>query len=130
MSPDDSDPAGQWRYVAGWYAERANRPGGEWLAPMAGLAAWVAEQPFAAPVLPGKSVYTLTVHLRPGYNPGEPFFSCGVGEDGMFEYELMTAAGPEGFRREVPAEQAREAFVEFVELLYCEAGRIDRLTGR
>lgn len=50
----------------------------DFLAPMAGVTAWVAEQPFAATLFPGTSLTSLCVHLHIGYNLDLPFFSCGA----------------------------------------------------
>ena len=53
MNADDQEPVQRWRSISDWYAEFAARRHWEFLAPMVGLTAWVAEQPFAAPLFPG-----------------------------------------------------------------------------
>ena len=73
-------------------------PDWEFLAPMVGVTAWVAEQPFAAPLFPGTPHEWLCVHLQTGYNPDLPFFSCGRGATGS----LSTSCG----RRSAAAEVA------------------------
>jgi hypothetical protein len=72
MNADDPDPVQRWRSIADWYAEFAAMRNWEFLAPMVALTAWVAEQPFAAPLFPGTSHEWLCVHPRPGYNPDLP----------------------------------------------------------
>ena len=118
MNAADEDPVQRWRSISDWYAEFAAKPYWGFLAPMVGLTAWVAEQPFAAPLFPGTSHEWLCVHLHTGYYPDLPFFSCGARGDGEFECELWAAVGRSRGKRVVPLGQAREAFAEFVGLLH------------
>lgn len=126
MKTDDQDPVQRWRSISGWYAEFATMPDWEFLAPMVGVTAWVAEQPFAAPLFPGTPHEWLCVHLQTGYNPDLPFFSCGARGDGQFEYELWAAVGSRRGRRVVPLDQARDVFAEFVALLHGVGGRAEQ----
>jgi hypothetical protein len=123
MNSDDPDPVRRWRSIADWYAEFATMRHWEFLAPMVGLSSWVGEQPFAASLFPGTSHEWLCVHLRPGYNPDLPFFSCGARADGEFECELWAAVGRSQGSRVTPFGQAREVFAEFVGQLH-QIGRI------
>jgi hypothetical protein len=93
---------------------------------MVGLTAWVADQPFAAPLFPSTSLWHLCVHLHTGYNPDLPFFSCGARGDGQFECKLWASVGSSRGRRVVPLDQAREVFAEFVALLHGMAGSGER----
>ena len=118
MKAEDQSPAQRWRSISDWYAEFAARPHWEFLTPMVGLTAWVAEQPFAAPLFPGTSLTSLCVHLHTGYNPDRPFFSCGVRGDGQFECKLWAAVARSRGEQVAPFEHAREVFMEFVGLLH------------
>ena len=93
MNAEDRDSVLRWQSISDWYAEFATQLHWEFLAPMVGLTAWVAEQPFAAPLFPGTSHEWLCVDLHTGYNPDLPFFSCGARADGQFECELWAAVG-------------------------------------
>ena len=93
MNAEDRDSVLRWQSISDWYAEFATQLHWEFLAPMVGLTAWVAVQPFAAPLFPGTSHEWLCVHLHTGYNPDLPFFSCGARADGQFECELWAAVG-------------------------------------
>ena len=87
---------------------------------MTGLTAWVAKQPFAAPLYPFTSHEWLCVGLHTGYKPERPFFSCGVGAGGQFRCSLWAAVGESLGERVVPFEQAGEVFAEFTsQLLGC-----------
>jgi hypothetical protein len=96
---------------------------------MVGLTAWVAEQPFAAPLFPGTSLWRLCVHLHTGYDPDRPFFSCGARGDGQFECELWAAVGSSRGKRVVQLGQAREVLVEFVGRLHKVAVDAEPLKG-
>ena len=126
MKADDLDPVQRWRSISDWYSEFAAMPHWEFLAPMVGLTAWVAEQPFAAPLFPGTSHEWLCVHLHTGYKPELPFFSCGARGDGQFECELWAAVGRSRGRRVVPLDQARYVFAEFVALLHGIGGSAEQ----
>jgi hypothetical protein len=118
MNAADQDPVKRWQSISNWYAEFAAKPYWEFLAPMVGLTAWVAEQPFAAPLFPGTSHEWLCVHLHAGYDPDRPFFSCGARGDGLFVCVLWAAVGRRRGKRLVPLDQTREVFAEFVGLLH------------
>jgi hypothetical protein len=118
VKAEDPDHVQRWRSISDWYAEFATMQHWKFLAPMVGLTAWVAEQPFSAPLFPGTSHAALCVHLHTGYNPNLPFFSCEVRGDGQFECELWATVGRSRGKRVVPFDQAREVFAEFVKLLH------------
>ena len=93
MNATDPDPIQRWRSISDWYAEFAALPHWEFLIPMIELATWVAEQPFAGPLLPCTSHEWLCVQLHLGYNPDRPFFSCGIRADSQFEFSLWASVG-------------------------------------
>jgi hypothetical protein len=124
------DPVRRWRAISDWYAELAAMPYWEFQAPMVELTLWVAEQPFAAPLFPYTSHQWLCVGLHPGYRPGLPFFSCGVRNDGQFEFKLWAEVGRSRGKKVVPLEQAREAFREFASLLHGMSGRAEPWPAR
>jgi hypothetical protein len=114
---EHEDPLQRWRAISDWYAEFATDRQWGFLGPMVGLTAWVAEQPFAAPLFPSTSHEWLCVGLHTGYDPDRPFFSCLARVDGQFECELWAAVCSSRGRRVVPIDQAREVFAEFTALL-------------
>jgi GYF domain 2 len=113
----DQDPVRRWRSISDWYAGFANTPEWGFSAPMVGLAAWVAEQPFAAPLFPGTALEWLYVSLQSGFHLERPFFSCRARGDGQFECELWAGHGSSRSHRVAPLDQAPEVFVDFVGLL-------------
>ena len=117
MKADDSDPMRRWQSISEWYVEFAAMSGWEFLHPMVALTAWAGKQPFASQLYPGTSHEYLCVHLLPGYNPDQPFFSCGVGSDGQFRCELWARVSQSACRKSVPIDQAQSLFVEFVSKL-------------
>jgi hypothetical protein len=123
MYAEDRDAVRRWQSISNRYAEFAAQPHWDFLAPMVGLTAWVAVQPFAASLFPGTSHEWLCVHLHTGYNPNLPFFSCGARGDGQYECELWAAVGRSWGKRVVPFNQAREVFAEFVASLHGINGR-------
>ncbi|HEX4792180.1 MAG TPA: hypothetical protein VH370_00220 [Humisphaera sp.] len=118
MKAEDTDPRKRWLSISDWYAEFAATPGFEFLAPMVGLTAWIADQSFAAPLFPNTSHEWLCVSLHKGYKPDLPFFSCCARADGKFECEFCDKAGHGQGKRVVPFEQSREIFTDFVALLH------------
>jgi hypothetical protein len=118
MKAEDVNPLKRWRSISDWYAESAAAPDWRFLAPMIGLTAWVAEQPFAVPLYPNTSHQWLCVSLHTGYNPELPFFSCVVRGDGQFICELWAGIGRSRGRRVVPFETSHQVFAEYVALLH------------
>ncbi|MBX7104586.1 MAG: hypothetical protein K1X57_10930 [Gemmataceae bacterium] len=117
MKAEDEDPVQRWQSISDWYAEFAAKPHWEFLTPMVGLTAWVAEQPFAASLFPATSHEHLCVQLRSGYNPDLPLISCTATGDGQFACELWAAVGSSRGQRVVPLCHARGVFAEFVAFL-------------
>jgi len=117
VSTDDLDPVRMWHTMSDWYAEFAAKQNWGFLLPMVELTKWVADQPFAAQLFPGPSHEWLCVHLRPGYNPDLPFFSCVAQEDKKFKCELWAEVGQSLDSRVVPLAEAHEVFEKFVGLL-------------
>jgi hypothetical protein len=114
MVTSDPDPAKRWQVIVEFYADFAARRHWEFLAPMIGLAEWVAGQPMAAKLYPGTSHEWLTMSLHPEYQPELPFFAARVRGDGQFQCELFEAVGCQLHSRVGPLEQARTMFIEFV----------------
>ncbi len=114
MKADDPEPVQRWQSISKWYAEFASMGGWEFLQPMVGLTAWISEQPLAAQLYPSTSHEWLCVHLLPGYNPDQPFFSCGARADGQFECELWAKVAQSLSRQLVPLDSASALVTEFV----------------
>jgi hypothetical protein len=118
VKAEDSDSVQRWQSISDWYAEFAAMPHCEFLAPMVGLTAWVAEQPFAAGLFPCTSHERLWVELHTGYDPDQPHLSCGVCGDGQFECALWAGVGRNRGKWVVPFGQARETLAALVGRLY------------
>jgi hypothetical protein len=114
MVTSDPDPTERWRAIVEFYTDFAAKRHWEFLAPMVGLAEWVAAQPMAARLYPGTSHEWLTVGLHPGYQPELPFFASCSGGDGLFRCELYGAVGRQLHTWAGPLDQAPAAFTEFV----------------
>ena len=117
MTADDENPVARWHAVRDWYAEYAHNPHCDFVLPMVDLAAWIAEQPWAAALFPCTSLAALCVSLKPGYTPDSPFFSCLARDDGTIEFELWAKVGQMIERRRFPVTERQTAFWNFVRRL-------------
>jgi|SRR5579871_5221352 len=114
MKVDDPDPIQLWQSISAWYAEFASMHNWEYLIPMVALTTWIGEQPFATNLYPSTSHEWLCVHLVPGFNRDQSFFSCCVKAGGEFECEAWAKVGQSLCRKSVPLDQDRMLFTEFV----------------
>jgi hypothetical protein len=118
LKADDPDAVQRWQSISSFYADFAAMPHWGFLTPMVGLTAWIAQQPFAAPLFPGTAHEWLRVHLHTGRKSDLPFFSCAMRSDGRFEGELWASVGNSRGRWVVPLKQTRGLFVKLVDMLW------------
>jgi hypothetical protein len=117
MTADDENPVVRWHAVRDWYLDYAHNPHCDFVLPMVDLAAWIAEQPWAAKLFPCTSLAALCVSLKRGYNPDSPFFSCLARDDRTFEFELWAKVGQLIERQRFPVTEGQAAFWNFVRRL-------------
>jgi hypothetical protein len=123
--PDGKKAIEQWGAIVEFYSRFVGRMLWEYLTPMIELSRWVMTRPYRGKLYPFIRHEWLYVLLVPGYSrlPLElPFFSVGVGRNGLFEFQLWGGVGDLRRSRRCTETAVTSVFDEFVARLECLMG--------